>query len=77
MDGPNQPAIHYHIRWLPSGRLDWEKFGTRGEAEAQARELARTNEIYNVVEFDQSCKQCKSMVAASLRSRCSPPNPRP
>ena len=30
--------MHYHIRWS-SGKVDWERYNSRAEAEARARQL--------------------------------------
>jgi hypothetical protein len=51
--------MHYHIRWS-SGKLDWERFSTRVEAEANAKQLVRLGETYTVEEFsDTSCPRCR------------------
>jgi hypothetical protein len=51
--------MHYHIRWW-SGKLDWERYGSRAEAEAGARHLMRPGETYKVEEFsDTGCPRCR------------------
>lgn len=66
----NQPAririTHFHIRWVGVERLDWEPFGTREQAEARAKELARSCDKFAIEEYDQSCARCgcKSAVAS-------------
>jgi len=40
------PKIHYHIRWLASDELDWERHGTRAD------------ERYSVEQFEDNCAKC-------------------
>lgn len=54
--GRNHKA-HFHIGWS-TGKLDWERFSTREEAEASAKRLARTGESYEIKEFDITCPTC-------------------
>lgn len=49
---------HYHIRWSGKDILDWERFGSRTEAEVRARELVRRGETYTIEEYDRSCPRC-------------------
>ena len=49
---------HYHIHWSGKPALDWERFSTRDEAEASAKELALPGETFTVEEHDESCPQC-------------------
>lgn len=51
---------HYHIRWS-NAALDWERFGTRAEAEASATELARPDETYAIEELDGDCPRCQDL----------------
>jgi hypothetical protein len=51
--------MHYHIRWS-SGKLDWERYATRVEAEAGARKLMRQEQTYVVEEFSNTgCPRCR------------------
>ena len=50
---------HFHIRWS-EGKLDWERFSLRAEAEASATQLVRLNETYAIEEFDDKCAQCRA-----------------
>jgi hypothetical protein len=51
--------MHYHIRWS-SGKLDWERYSTRAEADAGARQLMLTDKTYVVEEFsDTGCPRCR------------------
>jgi hypothetical protein len=57
---------HHHIRWLNAG-LDWERFSTREEAEASARQLARPAETYAIVQYDdETCPQCQRLMKQRL-----------
>lgn len=55
------PASHFHIRWLPSGKLDWERHYTRDNAEKAAAQLARSNEEHVIEQFDDACRQCNGL----------------
>jgi len=50
--------IHYHICWLASGELDWERHGTRTDAEEAAERLVRPDERYSVEQFEDNCAKC-------------------
>jgi hypothetical protein len=51
--------MHYHIRWS-NGKLDWERYGSRAEADAGARKLMRVGESYTIEEFsDIGCARCR------------------
>jgi len=53
--------MHYHIRWSGSG-LDWERFGTRQEAEKAASQLARPGETFTLEHIsDKACTQCRKL----------------
>jgi hypothetical protein len=54
---------HFHIRWS-SGALDWERFGSRAEAEEGARQLMRLGESYTVEEHDEACSRCRDAMSA-------------
>jgi hypothetical protein len=51
-------SVHYHIRWTQSELLDWERFGTRAEAEQAATRLVRPDEEYTIEEYDGACPKC-------------------
>lgn len=55
--------IHYHIKWDGAGKLDWEAFKTKEQADQRALELARTGEKYDIEERDDSCERCKQQTA--------------
>jgi hypothetical protein len=40
--------IHYHIRWHPTGRLDWECFRSVEAAEARVREIRLKCETFTI-----------------------------
>jgi hypothetical protein len=51
--------MHYHIRWS-NGKLHWERYGSRAEADTGARQLMRAGETYTVEEFsDNGCPRCQ------------------
>ena len=54
--------IHYRIRWLTSGELDWERHGTRTQAEEAAKRLSRPYEQYSVEEFEETYVKCATLV---------------
>lgn len=56
---------HFHIRWLPSDSLDWERFNSREDAEVRARELASPGESYVLDEFGANCERCNAMASAA------------
>lgn len=56
------PKTHYHIRWLDSGQLDWERHATRAEAEEAAERLSRQNESHSVERFEETCVKCATLV---------------
>lgn len=52
--------MHYHIRWS-SGKVDWERYNSRAEAEAGARQLIRQEGSYEIEEFrDTACPRCRN-----------------
>ncbi|HXT85447.1 MAG TPA: hypothetical protein VN745_00355 [Verrucomicrobiae bacterium] len=54
----HEEDMHYHIRWSGS-RLDWERFGTRQEAEKAASQLARPGETFTLEQVDDNdCIAC-------------------
>lgn len=53
--------MHYHIRWSDS-KLDWERFGTREQAEQAASRLARPGERFTLEHVeDETCIQCQKV----------------
>lgn len=60
---------HFHIRWSAGSALDWEAFGTRVEAEATARRLARTHESPRIEERNGACKRCLTFSQEKTRAR--------
>src|ERR1700719_4394351 len=53
-------TTHFHIRWSGVARLDWERFATREQAEARAKELVRPGEIFKIEEFRKECERCQA-----------------
>jgi hypothetical protein len=64
----------WHIRWY-GGKLDWECFGTREEAEASAKQLAKPNETYSIEECDGTCPMSVESHQTSEQSRRSKSEP--
>lgn len=62
------PQAHYHIRW-DSGRVDWEPFSSREEAEWRAQEIVMSRETYSIEQFDRLCERCKAWRAKMLRAK--------
>ena len=52
---------HFHIRWLPSRALDWQRFGTQKEAEERAAELLLPGESYVIEVITQTCERCEAL----------------
>lgn len=50
---------HYHIRWVSSGAIDWERHGTQVRAEESAKKLARSDEEFEILEVHGACAQCR------------------
>lgn len=61
-DAAVSPEIHYHIRWLASGELDWERHDTRVQAEEAASQISRPDERYAVERFNEACINCAMLV---------------
>jgi hypothetical protein len=57
---------HFHIRWS-NGKLDWERYASRVEAESGAKKLMQFGETYSIEEHGESCPQCPDVVRAKLR----------
>lgn len=63
---PTFPAVtHYHIRWFPSGELDWKPHATRAEAEESANYLSGRHEEYGIEQFDKDCVSCWAFRSAT------------
>ena len=67
-------SLHYHIRWLPGQKLDWERFETAEAAHQRARELVRPGERYTIESFDADCRACivldkRTSLAELLKSK--------
>jgi hypothetical protein len=50
---------HFHIRWSGKTTLDWERFSTRKEAEASAKQLVQQDETFMIEEHDATCLRCR------------------
>jgi hypothetical protein len=50
--------FHFHILWVYSKKLDWERHDTQAEAEESAKRLAQGSEEYAVEQFDGDCPRC-------------------
>ena len=61
------PKIHYHICWLASGDVDWERHDTRTQAEAAAEQLSQLDERYSIEAFDECCVRCATSVVSDAR----------
>jgi len=46
--------IHYHIRWHPTGRLDWECFSTVEAAEARVKQICLKGETSTIEQCERS-----------------------
>jgi hypothetical protein len=54
---------HYHISWSGKKEVDWERFQTREEADAGAKQLVRPGERYTIEQFDEDCPWCHALLA--------------
>ena len=63
----NRHQAHYHIRWSGKTALDWERFSSRADAEAGAKQLMRLGETYTIEEHDGACQRCRN---AMKYARC-------
>jgi hypothetical protein len=54
----NGNGSHYHIHWSGKPTLDWERFDTTADAEANARKLMLPGETYTIEEHGESCPRC-------------------
>ena len=46
--------IHYHIRWHPTGQLDWECFSTVEAAEARVKQIRLRGETSTIEQCETS-----------------------
>lgn len=53
--------LHYHIRWLLSGKLQWQRFETPHDAEQRAKELATRDERYVIEPIVGDCETCAAL----------------
>jgi hypothetical protein len=54
--GENAPdGLHYHIRWSGKASLDWQRFCTREEANAQAAHLVLPGESFTIETCSEDC----------------------
>lgn len=51
---------HFHIRWS-DGRLDFERFGSRGAAAESAERLVQRDETYSIEPFGDHCEKCAEL----------------
>lgn len=58
--------VHFHIRWLLLGELDWERHETRAQAEESAKKLSQRNEQYRIEQFDESCPKCRTLAHPTM-----------
>jgi hypothetical protein len=54
----DSPRKHYHIRWVGTPALDWERFTTVAAATARALELVRPGEKFTIEESAGKCSRC-------------------
>ena len=57
---------HYHIRWS-SGKLDWERYGSRVEAESGAKKLMLLRETYTIEAHAELCRRCPEVLRVRTR----------
>jgi hypothetical protein len=51
----NPVSSHFHIQWNDFVCLDWQCFTTRDAAMIRAKELARPDEEFTIVEVSGKC----------------------
>jgi hypothetical protein len=51
---------HFHIRWVLSDKIDWERHDTQPDAEASAKLLAQRSEEFAIEQFNGDCPKCPS-----------------
>jgi hypothetical protein len=51
---------HYHIRWSNALAMNWERYATREEAEASARQQMRSGQTYTIEELGEGCTRCQA-----------------
>lgn len=56
---------HYHIRWLPSGKRDWQRFNSAEEAQKTAEDLVLPEESYVVEPGASDCEACAIFEASA------------
>ena len=52
---------HFHIRWSKAPAMNWERYSTREEAEADAsaRQQTHPGETYTIEELGEGCTRCQ------------------
>jgi hypothetical protein len=58
--------LHYHIHWSTAAKLDWQAFETREEADALARDIARSDESYTIEAANGDCERCRELARPAL-----------
>jgi hypothetical protein len=53
---------HFHIRWVLSDKMDWERHDTQPDAEASAKLLAQRSEEFAIEQFNGDCPRCPSVI---------------
>lgn len=51
---------HFHIRFEGASAMSWERFQTREEAEANARQRTHSSEGYTIEELGEGCTRCQA-----------------
>jgi hypothetical protein len=46
--------LHYHIRWHPTGQLDWECFSNVEAATGRVKEIRLSGETFSIEQCDRS-----------------------
>jgi hypothetical protein len=63
LDVPN--LSHFHIRWLPSFRLDRQRFESLESAERQALEKVLAGATFIIVPATEACRVCSTSVSVA------------
>lgn len=56
----NSSNHHFHICWSPSGKIDWDAFTSREDAEGLAQRIKGPHETFEIKEFDQAVQSVKA-----------------
>ena len=57
---------HYHIKWLPSGKLDWKPFPTPRDAKSFAKDLVMRGEKYKIERITVECAICARVKSSAV-----------